>query len=41
MFVKFLDEVGLCIWNIRLDRGTDPDPDLDPGSFFHLSIIKR
>jgi len=33
--------VSLRTRNIRLDFGTDPDPDLDPGSLFHFSIIER
>jgi len=37
--MKFLGGVGLRMGNNRLDFGTDPD--LDPGSIFHFSIIKR
>ena len=33
--MKYLGGVGLQIWNIRLDFGTDPD--LVPGSIFTLT----
>jgi len=32
--------LGFKIRNIWLDFGTDLDWDLDPGSFFHFSIIE-
>ena len=39
--MKFLEETGVRIRNIRLDFRTDLDPDLDPGLIFHFSVIER
>jgi len=41
IFIKFKEymEYGPC--TKRLDFGNDPDPNMDPGSFFHFSNMEK